>query len=667
MSFRKFFIARFETAKDIWIKQFVQPIKDIRISYLPPLMVYFAAGVAGLTGVVASFFVTKVLGLEANFLAIIAFWAGIWWGFKMPMGHLVDLLWRFKAFFIFLGAGLMAAGLGIMVGLTGYLDAMTKYMSAESWYIIAALITPLAFILQDVVADAMTVEAIPRFTPEGKPIDEKTLKTEHITMQLLGRAAILFGGLIVAGAGGWFARIPATETGIILAKMAIGTIILIGAIIFVKILIPYSRKHFPQAAALGLLLGFLFGGFYWISIKEICEPVLKIILANVEPYEMVYWLAMIIPAVSTTGVLVASIFKKKRKKALLSKGFSAEKIREMLSPEESEKTKVNWWIIGGSAVYLMILIPLGLISLTAKRGFKTIPIFNVDIAVFPEWFSQNADTILLFGSLFIVSFLIAKLTRELPKEGRRILVGTAIFIFVYRATPSVGAGLSFFYIEVLQISESFFGTIAQIGSIIALLGLFVLRPMMAKKSLAWICIFLTIFYSIFFLPIIGLVHGLHEWIAGFLNTNALNTAKAIILLDVVIESPFGQVAMVPMLAWIAQYAPTKHKATYFAVMASFTNLALSAGTLGTRYLNEIFVITKPVFNRAGELVKTGDYTELPFILWIVFGVSLVFPILSVVFFTKIRGKEQIGFRILDVAVFKMKKCLQYLLSIIQKQ
>jgi len=42
-----------------------------------------------------------------------------------------------------------------------------------------------------------------------------------------------------------------------------------------------------------------------------------------------------------------------------------------------------------------------------------------------------------------------------------------------------------------------------------------------------------------------------------------------------LESPLGQIAMIPMLAWIANSAPANLKATYFAVMASFTNLALS--------------------------------------------------------------------------------------------
>ena len=94
----------------------------MRLSYLPPLMVYLAAGVSGLTGIVGTFFVKDYLGLSAEFLAALAFWANIPWVLKMPMGHVVDLMWRFKSALVFLGAALIAVSLLIMIGLLGYTD-----------------------------------------------------------------------------------------------------------------------------------------------------------------------------------------------------------------------------------------------------------------------------------------------------------------------------------------------------------------------------------------------------------------------------------------------------------------------------------------------------------------------------------------------------------------
>ncbi|EXI83065.1 MAG: hypothetical protein AW12_02633 [Candidatus Accumulibacter sp. BA-94] len=39
---------------------------EMRLSFLPPLMVYVAAGVSGLTGIVGTFFVKEHLGLSRN-------------------------------------------------------------------------------------------------------------------------------------------------------------------------------------------------------------------------------------------------------------------------------------------------------------------------------------------------------------------------------------------------------------------------------------------------------------------------------------------------------------------------------------------------------------------------------------------------------------------------
>ena len=66
--------------------------REMRWSYLPPLMVYMAAGISGLTGIVGTFFVKEYLDLSASFLAAVGFWAGIPWVLKMPLGHLVDLI-----------------------------------------------------------------------------------------------------------------------------------------------------------------------------------------------------------------------------------------------------------------------------------------------------------------------------------------------------------------------------------------------------------------------------------------------------------------------------------------------------------------------------------------------------------------------------------------------
>ena len=92
--------------------------RQFKWTYLPPLMVYLAAGISGLTGIVGMFFVKDYLNLSAAFLAGLGFWAGIPWALKMPLGHLVDLIWKKKNYMVFFGAALIALSLLIMHGLS---------------------------------------------------------------------------------------------------------------------------------------------------------------------------------------------------------------------------------------------------------------------------------------------------------------------------------------------------------------------------------------------------------------------------------------------------------------------------------------------------------------------------------------------------------------------
>ena len=88
--------------------------QQLRWSYLPPLMVYLAAGVSGLTAIVGKFFIKDYLNRSAAFLASLGFWAGLPWALKTPLGHLVDLIWKHKAYLVWHGAAVIAASLLIM-------------------------------------------------------------------------------------------------------------------------------------------------------------------------------------------------------------------------------------------------------------------------------------------------------------------------------------------------------------------------------------------------------------------------------------------------------------------------------------------------------------------------------------------------------------------------
>jgi hypothetical protein len=133
-------------------------------------------------------------------------------------------------------------------------------------------------------------------------------------------------------------------------------------------------------------------------------------------------------------------------------------------------------------------------------------------------------------------------------------------------------------------------------------------------------------------------YGLHEWTARL--TGGIVDARFIALIDTALESPLGQISMIPMLAWIASSAPANLKATFFAVMASFTNLALSLSQLGTKYLNEIYVVSREIRGQASGAIQTpADYSQLGQLLIAQLFLGLALPFAAIVFAKVTRFKS----------------------------
>jgi hypothetical protein len=279
------------------------------------------------------------------------------------------------------------------------------------------------------------------------------------------------------------------------------------------------------------------------------------------------------------------------------------------------ETKPNWWILGGSLFFAVF---------TVTMGVSEVPF---------------AQEIIFAGSMAIVLFLMYRLLLELEPEQRNMLMGTAVIIFVFRAVPLPGPGAGWFEMDVLNFDQQFFSVLSLIASMLTLVGMVVLRPMMARRSIAFVVVLLTIAAGILSLPNIGLYYGLHEWTASL--TGGVVDAHFIAIIDTAIESPLGQIAMIPMLAWIAKNAPSHLKATFFAVMASFTNLALSAASLGTRYMNEIYTVTREVRDRVTDAIQTSaDYSELGWLLITVASIGVMAPLLTVVLIQRSRLRTQ---------------------------
>ena len=360
-------------------------------------------------------------------------------------------------------------------------EEMIAILNAETWFIISTLLAPIGFVLQDVVADALTVEAIPKTDEQGNEIDFKTLKSLNIVMQLLGRVSIISGTLLVS---------------------------LVNLIMF-------------------------------SDSSEMSEN------EKIITYGKIYLYSLIVPGISVIGVLFSYINSKSRLNELIKNGLAFEKAHNIIYPI-SKITKPNplyYWIY--TICYFYIIY----------------------------WFFKNSisQEIVFIGSLSIIVYLLITLSSQLDAVSKRMLIGTAIIIFVFRAMPGVGPGASWFEIDILKFDQEFLSLLGLIASMLTIFGIFVLRPLMENSSMSRLIIILSIAGSIFLLPSLGMFYGIHEFTSKI--TNGIVDARFIAIFNTALESPLGQVSMIPILAWIAQSAPSHLKATFFAVLASFTNLA----------------------------------------------------------------------------------------------
>jgi BT1 family len=522
-----------------WMDDNVRSLaRDMRWTFLPPLMVYMAAGVQGLTSIVGTFFVKEHLGLSAEFLAALSFWAGLPWALKMPIGHLVDIFWRYKSGFILLGASLIASSLLIMAGLVGHREAMASVWSVNSWFVLAALLSPIGYVLQDATADAMTVEAVPKTHPDGTPVDAAILKKMHTTMQTLGRVAIVGGTIIVA-------------------------LINLG----------------------------MFADVQTLSAAQ-----------KTQTYQNLYLLALVIPVISVAGLLVARLQRNAQVKQHMARGLDQAQAMALLRPDDVD-TAPNAPLLLGSLGFVALTIGLGL------SGWR---------------YSQE---LIFVSSMAIICTLMARLMRELEPSARHTLLGTALVIFMFRAVPGTGAGVSWWMIDQLGFDQPFFSVLSLIGSTLALAGMFVFRRFMAERSIFYVVGALTVLGTVLSLPTLGMSLGLHEWTAA--HTGGVVDARFIAMVDTALESPLAQISMIPMLVWIANSAPPHLKATYFAVMASFTNLALSAAQLGTKYLNQVFTLTRQVRDASGAVTVPANYDDLSGLLLSTLLIGLLLPLAAI--------------------------------------
>jgi MFS family permease len=464
------------------------PLKALRLTYLPLLMVYFAYGALGITAIADSFWVKKELtALDPKDLAAIGVWLTLPWTVKMVFGELVDtvaIAGSQRRIYVFIGAALTAIGLLLLAGAAA---KTVTFMAPERIYVLAQILIVTGVVLQDVVADAMSTEVVPRVAPDGTARPQADIDRDLGMVQVLGRLALSIGIFVVAGLSGWLAQ------------------------------------HFS--------------------------------------YATVFLIGLVAPAISVTGAALVRL-------------------------ETTERRPIDWMILGGGLVFGAVVAAIGLSGLPLGQEL----VFVVSLAV--------------------VILMLRRVTGGLTAENRRLILLTALVIFVFRATPGIGQGYQWFAIDRLGFDEVFFGVLSQMGAGLGLVAAWLLSDAVTRQPATRVLLWLTVAGAVLALPTLLLVHEGHVWTERVLGWGA----RTIALIDAAAQSPLVQVSMIPMLTLIAVHAPAGHRATWFALMASLMNLALVAGQLATKYLNIVFPVTR------------GVYSHLPALTWTASILAFVLPL-----------------------------------------
>ncbi len=274
-------------------------------------------------------------------------------------------------------------------------------------------------------------------------------------------------------------------------------------------------------------------------------------LAHFMSRESVFLLGLTVPLISITGV------------------FLRPRI-------PAERRPVDWRILGGGIVFGATVLALALGGMP---------------------FAQELTFAL---SMTVICTMLAFVTRELEPDSRRAMLFASIITFAFLATPLAGDGFFWWTFDVLKFDESFYGVMRQIGAILSIVAMWMFSRQLTEYSVTSVLFWIAVAGTILALPNVGLAYGLHHWTEATFGFGA----RTVALVNAAAASPFAQLSMIPLLTLIAFYAPHGHRATWFALMASLMNLALVASQLETKYLNQVFVVSRTDYSELGPLLIT---------------------------------------------------------------
>jgi hypothetical protein len=252
------------------------------------------------------------------------------------------------------------------------------------------------------------------------------------------------------------------------------------------------------------------------------------------------------------------------------------------------------------------------------------------VGVLSEKFSlPYAQEVLFLMNLFIIIAVFVSFKDDLSPLVTKEIISMGIIVFIFQSEPSI-SGYNpvgrWWQIDALGFDAKFLGVLSQVGQVFGFVGVWMLANYLTQNPISKTIFILTIVRAILFLPYLALAFGLHHWTMKNFGFGA----RSIMIFDAAVANYFDDVVAPVVLGLMAYYAPKRKLTTWFAMSASFLNLASLASVLNGRFLNHFFPVAR------------GDYSNIPSLFVAKFFISLLLPLITIFLLQRFYKREGIN-------------------------
>ena len=173
--------------KEELFSQLISPIKSIKLSYMPLLMVYFAGGFSCFYLLAETFWIKNSLSISVEEIVTISIWANMPWSMKVIFGQIIDSTTVFKDHrraYIVIGSIIMTLGIFLIIAVANDFRPVCKMTSSVNLLIIASSLLQVGIVIQDLIADTLCYEIVPKEVNGQIRIDQEINDEVGIIQQL---------------------------------------------------------------------------------------------------------------------------------------------------------------------------------------------------------------------------------------------------------------------------------------------------------------------------------------------------------------------------------------------------------------------------------------------------------------------------------------------------